>query len=603
MPIIIKSPVKLADEINEANTAIALLKAMLGRTRSILRGTPGNSLKWSTRGEVTKSFRYMLNMYRNWLLVREQFVKTMTKIRHLHTEISRCPDEHRLVRSIVRRRYGGHHTHQEETAVLSSEFEARLIGHDDYELAFRVIAEWNELCQQANLDYKQTSELLVLPAYLELKKLMPRNGRAAYSVLIACQEGKMDRNLPQQHRLFGWSVRDPYGIPRAIKSLMRAIGSRQAETSGPAPSFKTGAEILRTERIRANTPLADPNPCQESRNIRQRYLTEKYCTLITQHTLCGPWTTCSPSMLKFIRNVDEQQRPSDRQIKINHRVAFKIMGLMENDRLIREEDDPRPARLSNQVLTLLTGSFVRHHGDDYYAPCIYSEDSSRDGVNVMRVGYVLLRKDWPDMIHVKAVDFHAHDFNVTTRLDNASFGYFRNIREAALKKLTQNQRIAIVLRQLRSMFLEITVEDSYAVSNCVPGTQAFIKQLTINEHQSISGPALARFWRKAKYPQIDRLTNVVYRMLQRHAERIQAANAACVALFEYDFMAAPPLPPSDFPLETLPANQDDSSSRPEPDHVNQEITDEPGPEQASEQPVTIYNSTHPENHSQLPSPA
>jgi hypothetical protein len=142
-----------------------------------------------------------------------------------------------------------------------------------------------------------------------------------------------------------------------------------------------------------------------------------------------------------------------------------------------------------------------------------------------------MRRNWPDIIHVTPGDENPVETTIdgmtatryvinpdgsingrvaTARLDAGSEYHFRYQREAALAKLTQRQRIARLIRELRST-PNLCLDDSYAAGNCQPGTMQFCSQLglAVDSAQRINGTALAKRWRQHNYPQVDRFAGAI----------------------------------------------------------------------------------------------
>lgn len=76
---------------------------------------------------------------------------------------------------------------------------------------------------------------------------------------------------------------------------------------------------------------------------------------------------------------------------------------------------------------------------------------------------------------------------------------YRNQRNREQLALTQRQRNATTLRQLRKIPV-ITLQDSYNVGNCVPGTAEFCRSLGISSSE-LSGRELAVYWKRSGYVQ------------------------------------------------------------------------------------------------------
>lgn len=76
---------------------------------------------------------------------------------------------------------------------------------------------------------------------------------------------------------------------------------------------------------------------------------------------------------------------------------------------------------------------------------------------------------------------------------------YRNQRNKEKLALSLRKRNAQTLRQLRSIPV-ITLQDSYNVGNCVPGTAEFCRSLGITT-SSVTGRELAKFWKRSGYVQ------------------------------------------------------------------------------------------------------
>jgi hypothetical protein len=564
----IPDPPKVHDlmkPLDEAKKELARTQLQLTQIRAILKNSPAQ-LKWGTTPQVARSFRYQLNTYRRWLAFRQQFLKTERQMEDLISKFRfNCHDPH-----------GHHHlprrTGDSGTAYITgSAFETGLPTPEQHALVWKVHAEWYQLCLEVDIFHEQTKELLTLPDYQQLKPLMPINGRAAYSVLIACRQGKIDSNLPAQKNLFGWHGNYTEKAQPNLRKVARAIRSRELEKRGPAPSFKTGCKILDSYTIAHLEPF-QWKPAEVS--SRKSYIISRYSNTIFLRTFTGRTDSCTASMLKWLNAADLHD------LDVRHRIAFKVMKIESPGTVNTGEGEASgeppvviPPRCENNVLTALTGSVEHLYGDDYYAPAIYTNIREK-GDYPFRVkeshtvyGYVLFRRGWPDMVHCTEAEFAAalKDRAHIGILDRASMGYFQRLRDEAEKKLTTKQRTARMLRQLRSIFVPVARTDSYNSSNCRPGTEAFVQQLKQfstnpavmdDTEASISGPELARCWRKAKYIQADRLANVIRTLLSKQATQISLAFDAAAALFPVADSQVEDLPAKELPTE-LPITQDE----------------------------------------------
>jgi hypothetical protein len=101
--------------------------------------------------------------------------------------------------------------------------------------------------------------------------------------------------------------------------------------------------------------------------------------------------------------------------------------------------------------------------------------------------------------------------------------HYRNRYNREQLSLSLRKRNATTLRQLRKIPV-ITLQDSYNVGNCKPGTAEFCRSLGITGN-TIEGRELARLWKRSSYPQ-NSLFFAVVDKLQPLAEFTTTATVA-----------------------------------------------------------------------------
>lgn len=515
-------------------------RLMLARTDS------SNRLKWDTPAAVRKSLRWCL-------YIRGLFISTGKLVSEMHDRMSvltarfytftvksksdelKRPERRdpRIVRSVANALACNLQTPEQYFSLKEL--------HDDYNA---LLAECDLLWNNADLI------LSSLPTYKSIKHLLPINGRAAYSMLMVLGLGRADTTMPQYNIFLGWAHdHNTDNMITNIKSMCRAM-RRGIEHHGKPPSLADGRRLLKTLHFSLHDQTKPWEYKQPAIGNRMATLARKHDRLIAARTFCGDFNSSnvSPSFCKLLaRSTSEQQADQYKW----HRIAHKVMGLRDpvEPQVLMDSGHAgnvvsTDQRISNQTLTILTGPVQHLHGDDYYAPAAwtaaryvsnrsYSRSAETRPATVQ--GYVLMRKGWPDVVHVTSLEpSHESGSNLTAsdKLDAASQSHFRRLRDEVESKLTQNQRIARLLKRVRKLFVNFTRQASYASGNCVPGTEAFIASLNLktvtpdvleNKMAEVEPRALAQCWRKAKYIQTERFLNVVVQLEGKQQNQIARA--------------------------------------------------------------------------------
>ncbi len=330
------------------------------------------------------------------------------------------------------------------------------------------------------------------PEYMEIKRLLPLNGRAALSILKVCDQGRLDRNIPHQHELFGFTI-DPSGFSQVIKIQMRLINPRKVEKNGRAPSFAAGCDLS------GELPFNSRNRYDHDSTLKDR--------------LCRWNSAINP---RFV--IGRERLVSS--------PTFYLLCQREGYR----HANRFAARLgvtSCSFTTILTARPAHISGDDYVAPAVWVENNqrhswrtdyaSRKGQRELVRGFVYFRKGWNECFHSRE-ELSAAD--ATRQLDESSRWYFERREQEAKRKelarLTTRQRQARIIRRLRSI-PAVLIDDSYAVGNCQPGTKHFLQLLGISS-ESIPGRELAKLWRSHNYPDFSRFEPVATAAEKRIAQ-------------------------------------------------------------------------------------
>ena len=494
-----------------AADAISALEKHAAEVRAILRQPI--TLHWSTTVQCAYSLRWILCFLARWIVVRKQFAETMREAWSLQYQLSHSF----IMHSCLQRETGGGWSRcysESERTQCPDDFRAAISTLPTVTLAISELNRWNALADQFKTDYEQFHALLdALPDYLSIKRVMPLHGRAAYSLILAADTGKGSPHLAREHKLFGWHYSN-LSWAESLHAVARAIVPTMRERGGPAPSVKVGRQLLNDARHNpryagrpAGCDVHHSHTMPAAKHIRLEQFIRRNETRIGEVVLGGNFAndlltpSFTPSFIKYALDL-----ATARKAKIRAALVCKIAG----------------ESWCNRVPTIVTGEIERVSGDDYAAPALYIENGRTTS------GYILLRAGWPDCIHCLAANCLAPDGTpnaqaISEALESGSRYHFQWKREEALRRLTQNQRIAKLLRALRSI-PKLTLSDSYAAGNCVPGTEQFCRQLGIAPDSSaaVTGRELAVLWRNRSYPQQERFANVILRLASSAAAAEQA---------------------------------------------------------------------------------
>lgn len=521
-----------------------------------------NSLDWSTPAAVRKSLRWSLH-------VRGQFISTgklmLSMCNRMSVLVNRSCN-FMCAGSASNLQRGERHDPEIITSV-AKKINTTLCTPDEFFSLKELHDDYNSLLKECDLLWVNAQLILnSLPGYKDIKNKLPINGRAAYSMLMVLASGRADTTMPKYNIFLGWAHdHNIDNVISNIKCMCRAIG-RGVEHHGKPPSLSDGRKILKTVHFTLHDKTKPWLPRQASKPERRSTLAWRHERLIYAHTFCGDFDSSriSPSFCKLIHMATPEQKADWYKW---HRIAHKVMKISEplEPQLKLDQSQGTPHiyansrsdgnRIGNQTPTILTGPVEHLRGDDYYAPAVWVETSvkySSEYIHSRTIeecvprtvhGYVLMRKGWPDVVHTTSLEPDnetGRNLTVTEKLDAASSSHFRRLKEEAELKLTQNQRIARLLKRVRKLFVNFTRQASYNSGNCQAGTEAFIASLQLktvvsdvmeNRAAEVEPRDLARCWRKAKYIQLERFSNVVSTLERIQAEKIATAYQAARFFF------------------------------------------------------------------------
>lgn len=584
-------------------------------------GAPARTaLDWSTAYATAHSLRTMLAAALHWALARREFIDAIEKVGYVLNTATSCDMQNKYLLTCNPRRHGGwgHHGEPRENSETrnAERFHSIMAREAEMVLAARLRTRWNQACSSLDDTWTQSEQLVhpsypgVLPLYKDLKKTMPVGGRLAYSVLMAVQNGCLHNNEPDEHMLFGWccskNVWQHTHLETQLREAIRQIpvhtppdheeskilsigksGTQRVSTGfpfcpgGKAPSLKAGIAFLSKQEVKQETGY----------EVDRTKLCQKNRMLLSAAMLCGEVGNANAGMILYLHQEQQKLRAAEGDLakrkaegyiddngrtvpkrNIPQAIVRKILGWQDTDNTTESWRDSYVSR--NSTPTIILDTPVSLGRDDYYAPCLYTQNNhgyhgdkrayrgSQAGMVKRLVrGYVLLRKHWPDMIHVEQlptvkralpavlnpdgsevispienlIDTGILDHAaISTQLDSASRSYFDRERNEEERKLTANQRIARLLRRLRTL-PALTRDDSYSVSNCKPGTETFIQRLQLLDPKTggslertvIDGKRLAVCWKVAKYPEVDRFGNVINSLHRQAITNAIKLEAAC----------------------------------------------------------------------------
>lgn len=474
-------------------------------------------LEWGTVAQTAASMKWLLGYHCLLQSLRETAQSATKAAAAVHQRIYRSDSPQVNIRaSRSSSGWGNRSTGEYARDIKALRFAGDSLPNPDDEQAARAaLNRHRKLLADADETYRQFTTVNNLPYYIGeakntlpiegkkhgLKFTMPRGGRVAYSVLLACAEGSTDNNQQTEHKLFGWHCSGSKIIAN-LHRIIRTIDGRSLERNGKAPSLSVGQSELRQ--------WVKPPPSVRTHEDRRRALRSSYGQQIFDAGL-GNSDRFSPYMIRVLtRDLHE--------CTIRQKVAHKIMG---KDR----------GQSDVHVATVLTGPIERiGETDCYRAPCL----ASNNGDNC-KEGIVLFRAKWPDCLHLTPdckpsqrdpAEAHAAyaigiDVYLAYRATDASEYYFERMEQQRLRDIernrTQAEREAIrradlakQIRTLRSLPV-IAVTDSTSRGNCYAGTIQWAAQIGLapDERTSAPGKLIARKWAKAQYPQPDRLGNVL----------------------------------------------------------------------------------------------
>lgn len=302
-----------------------------------------------------------------------------------------------------------------------------------------------------------------------IKDHAPLQAEKALSVLRASRNPKgLTGKTPTTHLLYGWTDnRDgkrPEGLMRLGREVLKA-GRRGRTASGKRPSIKLARQL-------AATWVVEPSPPSRQRAVRD---------------WCQKQSFANTVFSRFGTHCDVSHSAFYKAHKHGHAVGARVV---ESHLKIR----------SFEITTVITGKVVKVGPHDYAAPAMWTANSA------WQTGWVLMRKGWSSLYHHEGELPNPRACTLT--LDRASRGNQDYSRKG----------VADTLRKLRKLDCEVTLNDSYSVGNCIPGTAEFAGALGITS-DTIHSTELLKRWRKSNYRSFSRFSNVVKALAEKHLQQ------------------------------------------------------------------------------------
>lgn len=351
------------------------------------------------------------------------------------------------------------------------------------------------------------------------EKRLPFGARDAFSVLRVWASGVMSNNYTDQdHEIFGQQFRldtDQLRNIQRVKRKLRVSLNRGGifEKRGRAPSWAAGVRVLRQYR----RPRWDATPARDN-------VTGRAAAAI--HSRVARLNQTVPSMF------------GDDGAQYSHPMLYRALVEPETARQHRVNKRWIRGRISAEIRctpgAVLIGEPKQISPTDYAITALWRTNGVQLGTTR---GLLLFRAGLPSCYHL--ADGNLDDTGAV-RLDGrteplADFAnrvltsraesYFRyrygcDKQTYEQRRAAERQRVASIARKLRYLAridATLTPADSYAVSNCRPGTAEFMEKLNIDTNR-ITARDILRRWRDANYIERELFGRVVDRLYESSGE-------------------------------------------------------------------------------------
>lgn len=471
------------------------LGQLVSKVEGILR-QPAKARKWNTVRNVRKSLRCHLELRSLWLQIREQWIKDITVLD------GKVAEAWSNAGSSLRLNLPRHRSSTANTINATETVPGFSTVEDILDIA-RSRTKSKEYAKLLDSYYCQSLAILHdMPAWLNIKKFCPIGGRKAYSILMACNTGKMHDNLPYEDKLFGWH--DIENLDHKLMAFKWAKLSLipRLEPKGDAPSVVSGRHELKVGNIR----FTKPDFSKSARLGRvNRWIEDHLLGVFGRYNAF--YATSLAVQMHRIKLDAKNGKGHDYSVR-GGRFLRKIgVNMQTVSPAIITNGIPERVTINDQVT------------NDYILPAMWS-----DGSGIVH-GWVFARVGWDDVYHYGGIVPPTAE-QVHNQLSLSTEAYFerqrRNLENKASRELQEVERkkeVANYIRKLRHVEV-VTLNDSYAVGNCQPGTKEFCDVLKITT-DTINGRELAKRWYKAKYISQDKFLPVIKAAVQKHEKALE----------------------------------------------------------------------------------
>ena len=353
-------------------------------------------------------------------------------------------------------------------------------SEQDYLRSLQLTRRWTGILDRAKKLWRAAEPYRKPPSYATVRDILPLGGKLAYSMLYVADCGVLHRDKPSHHPLFGWTnfKNEHQRLLAAFQWAIQQLSGRVKERKGPKPAWSDGVKFV------FDSPLIDPVSHGHIR-VRQETIW-KSGRLFSRQRL-------EEGLLMGNRSSGHGQPVIGATMML--RLGLDLQNSRRRLRMVS-----RVQAITRDVPTIITGEIVRVSDTFkvYKAPAFWREYST------YRTGHLWFRKGWSDCVHVDAEDGRSEQQILESVLLISN--------RARNEKRSSRKAVADVCRKLRRLE-RVCVEDSFRAGNCVPGTQTFLNAVGLSDTPEIAGPALARRWRKAGYPDHARLELVADQLL------------------------------------------------------------------------------------------
>jgi hypothetical protein len=211
---------------------IEKLEKLSGQLSLRLRHT--SDLDWGTTRGVATSLRWLLGMVHSWLVAKFAVSEAGSGIYGAQSEVFK-QEAISPAHELARKSGGGFGRSwaEGEQRKLARSLAGSVPNIDQLQEFLALRARYVKQLDNLDTLFCSFHELYrTMPAYMEIKKLLPSGSRNALSALLAYDTGKLDDTLAKSHELFGWHLTDRERRARGTPDFSGTCRSRTPVASG-----------------------------------------------------------------------------------------------------------------------------------------------------------------------------------------------------------------------------------------------------------------------------------------------------------------------------------------------------------------------------------